>query len=67
MLVYEVVCVFGLENFSWVLRGYINFQSFDVKYLLLPWDACRYSHAGELEMIGGVWFSLLTDKLIFGS
>ena len=52
------------EFYAAIFIKVLSYQSFDVKCLLLSWDAFVYRHAKEWQKIGGVWFSLLINKLI---
>ena len=52
------------EFFPAIFIKVLSYQSLNVKWLLISWNLCVYSYASEWKKIGGVWFSLLTNKLI---
>ena len=59
MLVNEAVCkivliISGSTTLSSPQLFLLSYQNFDVKFLLLPGDACVYRQASEWQKTGGV-------------
>ena len=76
---FYVVTIAHMTKIVWPQSKVIRSSSYcpslkGVRFIVCPfyrdstvssWDACGYRQARELQKTGGVWFELLTYKLIF--